>query len=220
MADTLDAAGARDMLVAVSQSMIDQTDVLTDADLAIGDGDHGIGMRRGFEAALEALRAGEPESVDAAFKAIGMAILSNTGGAAGAVFGTLVPLRRQGICRRGVVDGESFAAFLEEGLAAVLKRGGVTEGQKTMVDALAPAARAAACCRRRGWPQAGDRRGGIGRARRRRGDERHDRHHRQGALARRTQHRPSRSRRDLDLADPQGNAGFHREGLTVSGTST
>lgn len=142
MADKLDAAGARDMLVAVSQSMIDQTDVLTDADLAIGDGDHGIGMRRGFESALEALRAGEPESVDAVFKATGMAILSNTGGAAGAVFGTLFRSGAKGFSG-GVVDGESFAAFLEEGLAAVLKRGGVTEGQKTMVDALAPAARAA-----------------------------------------------------------------------------
>jgi dihydroxyacetone kinase-like protein len=142
MADTLDTAGARDMLVAVSQSIIDQTDVLTDADLAIGDGDHGIGMRRGFESALEALNAGEPESVDAVFKATGMAILSNTGGAAGAVFGTLFRSGAKGFSG-GVVDGESFAAFLEEGLAAVLKRGGVTEGQKTMVDALAPAARAA-----------------------------------------------------------------------------
>ncbi len=142
MADKLDAAGARDMLVAVSQSLIDQTDTLTDADLAIGDGDHGIGMRRGFEAALETLKASEPESVDAAFKATGTAILSNTGGAAGAVFGTLFRSGAKGFAG-GTVDGESFAAFLEEGLAAVLKRGGVTEGQKTMVDAIAPAARAA-----------------------------------------------------------------------------
>ena len=142
MADRLDAAGARDMLVAVSQALIDQTDLLTDADLAIGDGDHGIGMRRGFEAALEALNSGEWESVDAAFKATGMAILSNTGGAAGAVFGTLFRSGAKGFAASGVVDGESFAGFLEEGLAAVLKRGGVVEGQKTMVDALAPAARA------------------------------------------------------------------------------
>ncbi|MEQ1951461.1 dihydroxyacetone kinase subunit DhaL [Mesorhizobium sp. CN2-181] len=142
MAKTLDAAGARDMLVAVSQALIDQTDILTDADLAIGDGDHGIGMRRGFEAALEALKASEPESVDAAFKTIGMAILSKTGGAAGAVFGTLFRSGAKGFTG-GTIDGASFAAFLEEGLAAVLKRGGVVEGQKTMVDALAPAARVA-----------------------------------------------------------------------------
>ncbi|MBL8576477.1 MAG: dihydroxyacetone kinase subunit L [Mesorhizobium sp.] len=142
MSDTLDATQARDMLVAVSNYMIDRTDTLTDADLAIGDGDHGIGMRRGFEAALEALNGEAPETVDAPFKATGMAIMSNTGGAAGAVFGTLFRAGSKGI-PGDVIDGAGFAAFLEEGLAAVLKRGGVTEGQKTMVDALAPAARAA-----------------------------------------------------------------------------
>lgn len=142
MADTLNAAQARDMLVAVSKFLIDNTDRLTDADLAIGDGDHGIGMRRGFEAALEALGAETPETVDAPFKATGMAILSNTGGAAGAVFGTLFRAGSRGFSG-DAIDGAGFAAFLEEGLAAVQKRGGVTEGQKTMVDALAPAARAA-----------------------------------------------------------------------------
>ena len=143
MADNIDSRQARYMLVAVSQAIIGQTDVLTDADLAIGDGDHGIGMRRGFEAALEALNGTEPESVDAAFKTTGMAILSNTGGAAGAVFGTLFRSGAKAFAAGNKVDAATFAAFLEEGLAAVLKRGGVVEGQKTMVDALAPAARAA-----------------------------------------------------------------------------
>ena len=143
MADTLDAKQARDMLVAVSHSIIDQTDVLTDADLAIGDGDHGIGMRRGFEAALEALNSTDPDSVDLSFKATGVAILSNTGGAAGAVFGTLFRSGAKAFASGDKIDAASFAGFLEEGLAAVVKRGGVVEGQKTMVDALAPAARAA-----------------------------------------------------------------------------
>jgi dihydroxyacetone kinase-like protein len=143
MPETLDANGARDMLLAVAQSLVDQTDILTDADLTIGDGDHGIGMRRGFEAALVTLNEAEPESVEAAFKATGTAILSNTGGAAGAVFGTLFRAGSKAYAASGTVDGESFAGFLEEGLAAVLKRGGVIEGQKTMVDAVAPAARAA-----------------------------------------------------------------------------
>ena len=143
MADRLDAKAARDMMAAVSQALIDQTDVLTDADLTIGDGDHGVGMRRGFEAALEALNAGEPESAEAAYKAVGTAILSNTGGAAGAVFGTMFRAGSKAFAAPGVIDDASFATALEEGLSAVLKRGGVIEGQKTMVDALAPASRAA-----------------------------------------------------------------------------
>lgn len=143
MPEKLDANATRDMMLAVSQSLIDQTDVLTDADLTIGDGDHGVGMRRGFEAALEALNAGEPESAEAAYKAVGTAILANTGGAAGAVFGTLFRAGSKAFATSGVVDDASFATALEDGLTAVLKRGGVTEGQKTMVDALAPASRAA-----------------------------------------------------------------------------
>lgn len=143
MIETLDANAAREMMRSVAQSLIDQTDVLTEADLTIGDGDHGVGMRRGFEAALEALDAGAAESAEAAYKAVGTAILSNTGGAAGAVFGTLFRAGSKAFAASDVIDDASFAAALEEGLAAVLKRGGVTEGQKTMVDALAPAARAA-----------------------------------------------------------------------------
>lgn len=143
MARTLDAGATRDMMRFVAQSMIDQTDVLTNADLTIGDGDHGVGMRRGFEAALEALDDGEADSAEAVYKAVGTAILSNTGGAAGAVFGTLFRAGSKAFAASGVIDDSSFASALEEGLVAVLKRGGVTEGQKTMVDALAPAARAA-----------------------------------------------------------------------------
>lgn len=143
MVASLDTAGSIAMLKAVAQAIIDQTDVLTDADLAIGDGDHGTGMRRGFEAAQEALNANPPASVEDAFKAVGMAVLSQTGGAAGAIFGTLFRSGGKAFAGKDAVDGDAFAAFLENGLEAVLKRGGVTEGQKTIIDALAPAARAA-----------------------------------------------------------------------------
>lgn len=143
MADRLDLKATTDMLKAVSRSVIDQTDVLTDADLAIGDGDHGIGMRRGFEAALESLEATPPDTIENALKAVGTAIMSKTGGAAGAIFGTLFRAGSKPLAGSDDLDGEGFAAFLDCGLEAVLKRGGVTEGQKTMIDAIAPAARAA-----------------------------------------------------------------------------
>ncbi len=143
--NALDGLQTRDLMVLVSNRMIDSVDLLTDADRAIGDGDHGIGMRRGFEAAREALeRQDGTASPDAVMKAVGMAIMGKTGGAAGAVFGTL--FRSGGKALEGLerLDGAAFAAFLQAALDAVLKRGQVTEGQKTMVDALAPAARAAA----------------------------------------------------------------------------
>lgn len=141
----LDGAQTRLLMIAVSRRMIDSVDLLTDADRAIGDGDHGIGMRRGFEAALEGLEAGDGSAPpDAVMKSVGMAIMGKTGGAAGAVFGTLFRSGGKALEGRDRLDGDAFAAFLHAALEAVLKRGQVTEGQKTMVDALAPAARAAA----------------------------------------------------------------------------
>lgn len=143
MSDKLDLDATINMLKFVSRSVIDHTDLLTDADLAIGDGDHGIGMRRGFEGALEAMDATPPNSIENALKTVGTAIMSKTGGAAGAIFGTLFRAGSKPLAGRDVLDGQGFATFLDTGLEAVLKRGGVTEGQKTMIDAIAPAARAA-----------------------------------------------------------------------------
>ncbi|MBU2108114.1 MAG: dihydroxyacetone kinase subunit L [Alphaproteobacteria bacterium] len=143
MTETLNAGSSRAMLEAVSRFVIERTDMLTDADLAIGDGDHGIGMRRGFEAALSALETQPVDTPESAFKVVGTAILSNTGGAAGAVFGTLFRAGSKAFAGKDAIDGDGFAAFLESGLEAIIKRGGVTEGQKTMIDAIGPAARAA-----------------------------------------------------------------------------
>lgn len=143
MAETLDTQATTRMLEHVAAEIIRNVDVLTDADLAIGDGDHGIGMQRGFEAVLASFQASPPDSIETAFKATGMAVMAKTGGAAGAIFGTLFRSGAKAFTGADSLDGNSFAGFLEGGLEAVLKRGGVTEGQKTIIDALAPAARAA-----------------------------------------------------------------------------
>ncbi|MDR3493024.1 MAG: dihydroxyacetone kinase subunit DhaL, partial [Ancalomicrobiaceae bacterium] len=143
MYDTLSPLETRDMLLAVAEYIVERTDMLTQVDQAIGDGDHGIGMRRGFLAVTEQLQGSEPASVEAAVKAAGTAIMAKTGGAAGAVFGTFFRAGSAGFAGRSF-DAEGVAAFLKTGLAAVEKRGGSRPGAKTMIDALAPAADAAA----------------------------------------------------------------------------
>ena len=143
MRETLSAFEARDMLAGVARHVLDNVDMLTVVDQAIGDGDHGIGMRRGFVAVLDDLAKTEPVSVAAVFKTVGTTILGKTGGAAGAVFGTLFRSGSAGFEGRASFDAAGFAAFLADGLAAVEKRGGAKPGQKTMIDALAPAAEAA-----------------------------------------------------------------------------
>ena len=122
-------------------------------------------MRRGFAAVLEQLET-QPETVEAAFKAAGTAIMAKAGGAAGAVFGTLFRSGSAAFAGRSNLDAEGLAGFLQQGLKAVEQRGGSRPGMKTMLDALAPAAEAAAeacirvcprrCAprrprRRRGW---------------------------------------------------------------------
>ena len=151
MIQLLEAAAVRVMLLLVCARMIENTDRLTEADQAVGDGDHGIGMRRGFTAARDKLGESAPATAADAFKTVGTAVMSQTGGASGAVFGTLY---RAGAiaCGTGALDEAAFLAFLDQGLAAVQKRGGAVPGAKTMIDALAPAAGAARAAMATGLP--------------------------------------------------------------------
>jgi dihydroxyacetone kinase-like protein len=153
MYENLSPAATRDMLLAVAKSVVDQTDMLTQVDQAIGDGDHGIGMRRGFSAVLTQLQDAEPIDVETVVKAAGTAIMAKTGGAAGAVFGTFFRAGSAGFAGREAFDAEGLATFLAIGLEAVEKRGGSRPGQKTMIDALAPAAAAAKAAVSQGLPE-------------------------------------------------------------------
>ena len=128
------------MFIYVSQGMVESKDRLTQADKAIGDGDHGVGMARGFLAVRHKLEGGAFATLDELLKAVGMALLTSAGGAAGAVFGTFFRGGAKRLGGRSVFDSESLSFMLLDGLAAVKERGGATPGDKTMVDALEPAA--------------------------------------------------------------------------------
>jgi dihydroxyacetone kinase-like protein len=143
MTQSLDGGAVRTLMEGVCRHVVANEEVLSDADRAIGDGDHGVGMRRGFEAALEALTNQNPQTPEQVMKAVGTAVMAKTGGAAGVVFGTLFRSGAKALDGKEHLDAAGFAAFLEAALDGVVKRGGVIQGQKTMVDALAPAAAAA-----------------------------------------------------------------------------
>jgi dihydroxyacetone kinase-like protein len=144
MRNSLTPAETQEMLANVARHVIANVDMLTELDQAIGDGDHGIGMRRGFAAVAEEMQKPLTGGLDAPLKAAGMAIMSKTGGAAGAVFGTLFRAGGAALAGREAFDAEALAIFLRQGLEAVEARGGAKPGMKTMLDALAPAAEAAA----------------------------------------------------------------------------
>lgn len=136
----LDLQEVQEMIVYVSNKMIKSKDQLTQADKTIGDGDHGIGMARGFEAVLKKLEGQEFSSIEQLFKTIGMALLTSIGGAAGAIFGTLFRGAAKNLQDVEVLTAKTFSQMLLDGLHAVKERGKSKPGDKTMVDALEPAA--------------------------------------------------------------------------------
>lgn len=136
----LNVKEAEAMFIYIANKMVESKDALTQADKAIGDGDHGIGMARGFEAVGQKLDSQSFTSMGEVFKSIGMTLMMSIGGAAGAVFGTLFRGAGKNMDDQSELDSQTLAYALQDGLQAVKDRGKAKPGDKTMVDALEPAA--------------------------------------------------------------------------------
>jgi phosphoenolpyruvate---glycerone phosphotransferase subunit DhaL len=108
-------------------------------DTAIGDGDHGTNMDRGMRKALERLDGVEAGDIGADLKAVGMALVSSVGGAAGPLYGTLFLQMGTATTGRTELDLEGWTAALEAAVKGVQARGKAEPGDKTMLDALLPA---------------------------------------------------------------------------------
>ncbi len=137
---SLSTEQVREMLLLAADAVIAAEPRLSEADRNLGDGDHGLGMQRGMTAAKEKLQAATPESVGKAFATTGMAMMSSMGGASGAIFGTFFRNGGKALAGREVFDAAGLAVFLQAGLEGVQARGGAQVGDKTVVDAIAPAA--------------------------------------------------------------------------------
>ena len=122
-----------------ARAVEEQRDHLTQLDAAIGDADHGVNLARGFTAVLAALEAATPATPGAVLTLTGSTLISKVGGASGPLYG--VAFRRAGkaLGDAADVDLPALAAALEAALAGVQQLGAAREGDKTMVDALAPA---------------------------------------------------------------------------------
>jgi dihydroxyacetone kinase-like protein len=112
---------------------------LTELDSAIGDADHGINMDRGMQAVLAKLDGAPQGDVGGMLKTVGMTLVSTVGGAGGPLYGTL--FMQMGAATAGEADlsPQSWAEALRMGVEGVVMRGKAELGDKTMVDALAPA---------------------------------------------------------------------------------
>jgi dihydroxyacetone kinase-like protein len=113
--------------------------LLSDLDAAIGDGDHGANMSRGFTAVAKKLETTPSTDIGALFKTVGMTLLSTVGGAAGPLYGGFfLELGKQSAGKQEL-DSAALLTILQAGLADIKRRGKAELGDKTMVDAMTPA---------------------------------------------------------------------------------
>ncbi len=121
---------------AATQTLIDHVDELTALDQAIGDGDHGLNMRRGAQAIQAKLDELAKQSFADALKTMGMTCMSTIGGSSGPVFGTLlVTLGKELSAQPSAAD---LARALDVSIKALTRLGKAEVGQKTLLDVLDP----------------------------------------------------------------------------------
>lgn len=141
--EQLSVKDARNMLLYVADKIIANKPYLTEVDSAIGDGDHGIGMAGGMQKAKKKLfRMEDERNVYQIFETAGQAMLMSMGGASGVIFGSLYLAGAKGMEAKEILTAQDIAKMEEKSLIAIQKRGGARLGDKTMVDALAPAVEA------------------------------------------------------------------------------
>ncbi len=124
------------LIEAVAATVTAHADELTALDQAIGDGDHGLNMRRGFDAVLAERDATAAKPLPDALKAIGMTLVMKVGGASGPLYGTLIMTMGKELAA-GATPADAVRAF-GAAIDALKARGKSEPGQKTMLDVLVP----------------------------------------------------------------------------------
>ncbi|MEU7744757.1 dihydroxyacetone kinase subunit DhaL [Nonomuraea sp. NPDC049158] len=132
----------------VAEQVRAQRERLTALDAAIGDADHGANLDRGFTEVLKALADSPPAAPGQVLVSAGTTLIRRVGGASGPLYGSA--FRAMGKAMEAPVTQAGFAAAFEAGVVAVERLGKAAPGDKTMVDALAPASLALALAVRDG----------------------------------------------------------------------
>ena len=133
----------KQMSLSVAEKIIAAEPLLSQADRDLGDGDHGLGMARGFAALTKELTENSHDNLRDLYQAAGNALLTTMGGASGVVFGSLFLAGGKTMHGAEFFGSHELSHLLNQSLKDVMSRGGAKPGDKTMIDALHPAAEAA-----------------------------------------------------------------------------
>lgn len=127
----------KSLLKTAAEQVIASAPELTALDQAVGDGDHGINMKRGFEAVLGKLDAISAQPLDEAFKMIGKTLVMTVGGASGPLYGSFFLAAGEALSHDKHLP-DNLADVFGSGVNAVSARGRSQVGEKTMLDVLVP----------------------------------------------------------------------------------
>jgi phosphoenolpyruvate---glycerone phosphotransferase subunit DhaL len=140
MGETVDVASLTRWIREFRRAIAANKDLLTRLDSAIGDADHGINMDRGLAAVVAAMDKQRPSDISVLLRdVVAATLLSAVGGAGGVLYATFFLRMAAEAGQAHSLDDLAFAKALRAGLEEVAQRGRVAAGDKTMLDALAPA---------------------------------------------------------------------------------
>ncbi|MBE8954834.1 MAG: dihydroxyacetone kinase subunit L [Quinella sp. 2Q5] len=129
----------RDATEAAIRAVLNEKDFLNELDDKIGDGDHGLNMARGAQAAHEALAELDEEAgLKEVLQAVGEAVTANVGGSAGPLYGAAFSEAARVVDEDCALDAATLEKIFTAMVAEIQKRGNADRGDKTMLDVLIP----------------------------------------------------------------------------------
>jgi len=137
--EIIDSQTIKKIISKIAETMREQRDYLSGLDAAIGDGDHGISMVRGFNEAESRLGKLQDNKIGPILRNVGIALTSTIGGATGPLFGSIFLKAGQAIGEKEAVNLDGLVQMFEASLNGVVDLGKARVGEKTLVDALSPA---------------------------------------------------------------------------------
>lgn len=123
----------------LAEVLVENKEYLTELDSAIGDADHGINMKRGFDRVADKLPTVADKDIGSILKTIGMTLISSVGGASGPLYGTFFMRSGMAAAAKEELSGEDLVTLLQAGVDGIVQRGRAQVGDKTMIDTWMPA---------------------------------------------------------------------------------
>ncbi len=135
---TVNSETVKSIILNISENIEKNKDYLTELDSAIGDGDHGSNLNKGFKKVSEKLKASEFKNVGDVLKTVAMELISTVGGASGPLYGSF--FLKAGTFSKDMetIDFKDFCDMLDAAVNGVKARGKSDINEKTMLDVLIP----------------------------------------------------------------------------------